>query len=264
VSAGPFLFGERRRAGSFGDDAEQYDRVRPTYPAALVDRLMADQPRVVLDVGCGTGIAARLFTARGCRVLGLEPDARMASVARSHGLEVESGQFEQWDAGSRQFDLLIAGQSWHWVDPHVGAAKAAEVLRPGGSIGLFWNQSHPMPPVRDDIARAYARCAPELGEHSVLLGQRGPSLYQAIADAVQATDRFTGVGIDLFAHEAVYSTDTWLELTVTHSDHRTLPPEQLDALLGALRTEIDQSGGQVPVRYETTLVSGRVRAPEGP
>jgi SAM-dependent methyltransferase len=257
VSDGPFLFGERRRAGSFGDDAEQYDRVRPTYPDALVDQLMADRPRTVLDVGCGTGIAARLFTARGCRVLGLEPDARMASVARAHGLETEGGQFEQWDAASRQFDLVIAGQAWHWVDPHRGAVKAAEVLRPGGCIGLFWNQAYPKPPVRDAIARAYARCAPELGNGSVLLGQRDPSMYQAIADVVRDNDRFTAVSMELFPHEAVYPTDIWLELTVTHSDHRTLPPEQLAALLTALRTEIDRSGGQVPVHYETTLVSGR-------
>jgi SAM-dependent methyltransferase len=257
VSVGPFIFGERRRAGSFGDDAEQYDRVRPTYPAALVDRLMADGPTTVLDVGCGTGIAARLFMSRGCQVLGLEPDARMASVARRRGVTVEDGLFEEWHAGSRHFDLLIAGQSWHWVDPHRGAAKAADVLRPGGRIGLFWNQAHPHPQINEALHRAYALCAPELGQHSVLLGQRDLSIYSAIADAIRATERFTEVSIDPFEHEVVYPTDIWLELTATHSDHRTLPPEQLAALLTALRTEIDRSGGQVPVRYETTLVTGR-------
>jgi SAM-dependent methyltransferase len=259
VSEGSFLFGQRQRAGSFGDDAEQYDRVRPTYPSALVDRLMADRPTTVLDVGCGTGIASRMFMARGCRVLGLEPDARMASVARRRGVTVEDGLFEEWDAGPRHFDLLIAGQSWHWVDPHLGAAKAADVLHPGGRIGLFWNQAHPLPPIDQALQRAYALCAPELGRHTVLLGQRDLSIYSAIADAVRATERFTEVSIDPFEHEAVYPTDVWLELTVTHSDHRTLPPEQLAALLTALRTEIDRSGGQVPVRYETTLVSGRTR-----
>jgi SAM-dependent methyltransferase len=129
---GPFLFGDRRRASSFGDDAEQYDRVRPSYPSALIDQLMTERPATVLDVGCGTGITSRLFEARGCDVLGLEPDARMASVARRQGTAVEGGTFEHWDAGSRRFDLLIAGQAWHWVDPHLGASKAAEVLHPGG------------------------------------------------------------------------------------------------------------------------------------
>jgi SAM-dependent methyltransferase len=181
-------------------------------------------------------------------------------VARRRGVTVEDGLFEEWDAGSRHFDLLIAGQSWHWVDPHRGAAKAADVLHPGGRIGLFWNQAHPHAQINEALQRAYARCAPELGQHTVLLGQRDLSIYSAIAEAIRATERFTGVSIDPFEHQAVYTTETWLELTVTHSDHRTLPPEQLAALLTALRAEIDRSGGQVPVRYETTLVTGRVRS----
>lgn len=253
----PFLFGDRRRAGSFGDDAEQYDRVRPPYPGPLVDELMAERPTTVLDVGCGTGIASRLFAARGCDVLGLEPDARMAAVARRHAVSVEEATFEQWEATSRRFDLLVAGQSWHWVDPHQGATKAAEVLRPGGRMGLFWNQSNPTPPVDDALQLAYARCAPELGRNSVLLGQRDLSLYGAIADAVRATGRFGPVSMHRFDHDLTYPTDRWLELSATHSDHRTLPRDQLAALLAALRTEIDRCGGQVHVRYETTLVTGR-------
>ncbi|GEM_PF-4217836 len=44
---------------SFGEDAEGYERTWPSYPASLLDDLMAFEPRDVLDVGCGTGRAAR-------------------------------------------------------------------------------------------------------------------------------------------------------------------------------------------------------------
>ena len=80
------LHDDRRRAGSFGDDADQYDRARPTYPAPLVDDLLDDGTHDVLDVpdvGCGTGKVGRLFAARGCAVLGVEPDERMAAVDRA-------------------------------------------------------------------------------------------------------------------------------------------------------------------------------------
>jgi SAM-dependent methyltransferase len=264
ASEGPYLFGDRRRASSFGEGAEQYDRVRPSYPRALIDHLMMERPTTVLDVGCGTGITSRLFEARGCEVVGLEPDARMASVARRQGTAVEEGTFEHWDARSRRFDLLIAGQAWHWVDPHLGASRAAEVLHPGGRLGLFWNQSNPTPQISEALQRAYVRCAPELAKHSVLLGQRDQSLYGAIADAVRATSRFETVSMRWFDHEATYPTEAWLELTATHSDHRTLPPDQLAELLTALRTEIDQCGGRVSVRYETTLVTGRTLREQRP
>jgi SAM-dependent methyltransferase len=105
-----------------------------------VRSIVAESPgRDVLDVGIGTGISARPFQAAGCRVLGVEVDARMAEFARQHGFEVEVAKFEDWDPAGRTFDAVIAGQAWHWVDPVAGAAKAAEVLRPGGRLAVFWN-----------------------------------------------------------------------------------------------------------------------------
>ena len=83
------LHRDRGRAGSFGSVAEQYDRYRPGYPVALIDDLAALRPATVLDVGCGTGKAAVALAGRGLAVLGVEPDERMAEVARGHGVEVQ-------------------------------------------------------------------------------------------------------------------------------------------------------------------------------
>jgi hypothetical protein len=50
----------REVAESFGSDAERYDRARPSYPAAMVDRIVAASPGPdVLDVGCGHRGASR-------------------------------------------------------------------------------------------------------------------------------------------------------------------------------------------------------------
>ena len=131
-------------AESFGSDAERYDRARPRYPDAMVTAIVAASPGPgVLDVGCGTGIAARQFQAAGCRVLGVEPDARMAGLARRFGVEVEVATFEAWERAGRAFDAVIAGQAWHWVDPVAGAAQAAQALLPGGRQAVFWNSFRP-------------------------------------------------------------------------------------------------------------------------
>src|ERR1700748_2323319 len=95
---------ERQIAESFGVDASRYDRTRPPYPAALIDRIVADGPGPdVVDVGCGTGIVARQLQAAGCRVLGVEPDARMAEFARHSGVDVEIATFETWEPAGRRF-----------------------------------------------------------------------------------------------------------------------------------------------------------------
>ena len=62
----------------------------------------------------------------------LDADARMAEWARRTGVETEVATFEAWESAGREFDAVVAGQAWHWVDPVAGAAKAAQVLRPGG------------------------------------------------------------------------------------------------------------------------------------
>jgi SAM-dependent methyltransferase len=257
------LHEDRRRASSFGDDAERYDRVRPQYPRELIDALMVDRPHTVLDVGCGTGIVARIFLARDCEVVGLEPDERMADVARGSGVTVEPGTIETWDPAGRQFDLLTAGQAWHWVNPHLGAAKAAAVLRPGGRIGLFWNQANPDASVRPALDAAYARHAPDVGQRSVLMGRREASLYDSIADSLRRAGEFNDVAVVRFGHDITYSSIEWVELAASHSDHHTLPPDQLAALLSDVRAEVDQVGGEVPVHYEVTLVTGTRRVEAG-
>src|SRR6185312_13432455 len=150
----------RQVAESFGEDAERYDRTRPRYPDALIERIAATGPDV-LDVGSGTGIAARQLQAAGCRVLGVEPDARMAAFGRSHGVAAEVSTFEAWEPAGRVFDAVVAGQAWHWVDPVVGAAKAARVLRPGGRLVVFWNVEHPPADVAGAFAAVYDRLMPD-------------------------------------------------------------------------------------------------------
>jgi SAM-dependent methyltransferase len=90
----------------------------------MVERIVAASPGPeVLDVGCGTGIVARQFHAAGCRVLGIDVDARMAGLARQTGIAVEVASFEDWDLGGRALDAVVAGQTWHWIDGAAGVRQ---------------------------------------------------------------------------------------------------------------------------------------------
>ncbi len=248
------LFEDRVRAGSFGADAHRYDRARPSYPPALIDDLLTGNPRMVLDVGCGTGIASRLLLDRGAQVLGVEPDPRMAALARAHGLVVEETLFEQWEPGSRRFDLLISAQAWHWIDPATGAAKAAAVLHPGGRIGLFWNVAHHPPELKKRLDEVYAHLAPGLEKYSVLLGNTD-NRFDASTEALRSTGVFTNVEVKTFAHAREYTTEQWLDQLPTHSDHQALPPDRRQLLLNAVADVINEAGGRFKMSYDTVLVS---------
>jgi SAM-dependent methyltransferase len=251
-------FEDRARAESFGAVAELYDRARPSYPPALLDTLLTDGGHTVLDVGCGTGIAAALFVARGCEVVGVEVDPRMAAVAAGKGIQVEVSDFEHWDDRGRRFDLLIAGQAWHWIEPRMGARRAAEALVPGGRIGLFWNFGRPPAELLARLDPIYARRAPGLDDHSVLLGQ-GDERAALTVSSVAATGQFEMVEVHRFPWERRYGTSDWLEHLCTHSDHQALAPDARRALLDEVGEAVEALGGGVTIAYQAVLVTARRR-----
>jgi len=233
------LHGDRDRAESFGSMPEQYDRLRPDYPAAFIDDLMALEPADVLDVGCGTGKAARPLIDRGLRVLGVEPDEAMAAVARRHRVPIALATFEAWDPAGRTFDLLTAGHAWHWVNPAIGLPKAASVLTPGGTVALFWNYHALEESLLKRLERVYAACAPEL---EVLGRDRtgSPDL-----DPFMGSDHFTPGEPRTYRWTRELSANEWVAMLATFSDHQRLGKDRLPRLQDALRAAIDRSGGTV-------------------
>jgi SAM-dependent methyltransferase len=245
-------------AEGFGADANRYDRARPSYPEALVDRVVAASPgRRVLDVGCGTGIVARLFQAAGCEVLGIEPDPRMADLARNRGTGVEVATIEDWEPAGRRFDAVVAGQSWHWVDPVAGAAKAAEVLRPGGRLVLFWNSFIPAPELNEAFANVNRKLLPELPMmHHGLPGPEGyGQLCDRAAGGMAQAGGFAEPERWRFDWERPYTRDEWLDAARTFGGFNQLPEERQDEMLAATGGVIDDLGGSFVMRYATVAVT---------
>lgn len=139
----------------FGRTVSDYSTHRAGFPPLLFDKLGergigADGQRI-LDLGTGTGTLARGFAMRGGRVTGLDPSAQMIEGARA--LDREAGVTvdyvvagaESTGLPAASFDIVTAGQCWHWFDSPAAFAEVARLLVPGGRLAICHYDWLPLP-----------------------------------------------------------------------------------------------------------------------
>lgn len=128
----------------FGPVAADYGRYRAGFPQAFFKRLFADNwvrpDDGVLDLGTGTGTIARGLALRGCRVTGLDSEQHLITEAArldreaATGVNYVEGRAEDTGLPASNFDVVTAGQCWHWFDRSRAITEVARVLAPGGRL----------------------------------------------------------------------------------------------------------------------------------
>jgi SAM-dependent methyltransferase len=247
---------DTHRAQIFGEAADTYDAARPEYPAAVIDLIVLDAPGSAVDVGCGTGKAARKVMARGVAVLGVEPDPRMAAVARSHGVDVVDATFEDWPPSPH--DCVFSGQAWHWVDPVCGARKAAAVLPPGGRWAAFWNREHD-PRLTEVLVGAYNRWAPQLIDERQAAASNEVALVAGSARGLASTRAFERMERYRVNWTEELGVARLVDRVSTNSGHRLLPTEVASRIHDRVTDELGGADAIVQLDYTTLVLTARRR-----
>ena len=223
----------------FGTVAEEYDLIRPGYPAPLVDAVLAHcggAGATALEAGAGTGKATRLFAARGLDIIAVEPDPAMAGILAASctgypGVSVVVGGFEGY-VPARPYGLLFSAQAWHWIDPAVRWERAAAALAPGGSLALFWNFDRILDgEVQDEVTRAHRELTPHIEWDTAAVPDDG-LLGRWPATDIAGLAAFTGLEARLYRWERVLSRRQYLQYLATHSPYLLLDAPVRDELFG--------------------------------
>jgi SAM-dependent methyltransferase len=232
---------------TFDQTAEIYHRVRPDYPEALFDDLIALAQLApgdrLLEVGCATGKATLPLARRGFRITCVELGSELAAVARRNlagfDVEVVQGRFEDWRP-AEAVSLVFAATAWHWIDPGLRYRRAWEVLRPGGHLAV-WAQEHVFPDGGDPFFRDIQDVYDEIGEGlpADTVWARPGELPEERAE-IEASGLFEVTGVRQYDWAQVYDAETYIELLSTFSGHITMENWKRDRLYGEIRRRLEE------------------------
>ena len=124
------------------DTASTYDGFAGAtrlFVPALVRAAGAGPGLRLLDIACGTGVAAQAAAEAGARVTGVDFSPAMLAVARSRHpqIGVHAGDAEALPFADASFDAAIANFGIHHVErPERAIAEARRVLKRGGTFAF--------------------------------------------------------------------------------------------------------------------------------
>jgi ubiquinone/menaquinone biosynthesis C-methylase UbiE len=244
---------------SFDTVSDLYDQFRPSYPPALIERTLSltgiPAGGQILEIGCGTGQATRLFAQKGFSVHCIEPGKNLIRMAAQRLREYprvtfERSRFEDWPVTPNRYDLAVSAQAFHWVKGEVGFPKAARALKSDGYIALFWNMYPGTPGViEEDLEQVYRERAPEL----VNPPEKNEEVIRQRAEAIQSSGCFASIAVERFPWSAQYDARQYIGLLNTYSDHLRLSERTRRHFFEGVSEVIRRHGGSIAKPYLAVL-----------
>ncbi len=278
------LANPREVAGATFDQlAAAYDTARPGYPpkamSDLRTRCRLGPASAVLEIGCGTGQATRGLAPNVGVIRCIEPGVNLAARARKNlsgfpNAEVVVTTFEE-DVDPGTYDAVVSATAFHWVDPTVAFPRAAQALRPRGSIALLTNvhaRGGTESRLASDFRDLHVRLAPDVGPWTfptvadVEANANGGGDMAAVWSRVErkfaapssVAHLFEAPEVSTYPWVAAYDTTSYLMMLSTQSSYALMDPARRDELFGEMGRLVEtELGGGVTKQYLTILATAQ-------
>jgi SAM-dependent methyltransferase len=253
---------------TFDKIAKEYDAVRPAYPAICIDSIIEyshiSGSSKILEVGCGTGQATQLLVDRGFSVHCIDIGTELVEVARDKfsdnpKVKFDVMSFEDSRFPPKTFDLIYSATAFHWVDPEVRYKKAAQLLKPSGTLAIFQNLDTRQPSdLRSAIDAVYARFIPNEPDDRQRQSDFEAAVQEEINE-VKSSEFFHSVEIKKVPWQVEFSQEKYMRLLNTFSYHRDIAPHVKAALIKGVGEVIQSYGGSITIHYDNVLILGKAK-----
>ncbi|WP_067435569.1 trans-aconitate 2-methyltransferase [Nocardioides jensenii] len=234
----------------------------------LVQRIDADSPRRVVDLGCGPGNLTALLKARwpDADVAGLDSSAEMIDRARHDvpGIDFEVQDLREWTPGGRAVDVLVSNATLQWVPDHLDLLPGlVDAVIPGGWLAFQvpGNFDEPSHTIRTEIA-AQERYAAHLAGVAVPSSHDGTVYLERLADLGCRVDAWETTYLHVLTGEDPVF--TWVTGTGARPTLQALPDglreEFADEFKAGLRSSYPQTPYGVVLPFRRIFVVARTPA----
>lgn len=241
----------------FNEDPLNYDKYRPTYSEELfkdiIDYGELNNSKIALEIGIGTGQATLPILEAGCSVTTIELGEDLARYVKEKfssfkNFEVQNIDFEDFISDKNQYDFVYSATAFHWIPEDVGFKKVYDLLKPGGTIALFWN--HPFVNRDDDkihreIRKVYRKFKPSDKEPTEF-NEDACKKYTQILEEYG----FTNIKSKIYRKTRKLKASEYISLLETYSDHRQCDEGLKNNLCNGITEAINKFGGEINI-YDT-------------
>lgn len=241
---------------TFNENVLNYANARPGYMqelfADIFDYAQINPNGKALEIGIGTGQATKPFLDRGYFVTAVELGDQLAAYAKTKfasysNFHILHADFMETELEAESFDILYSATAFHWLPQQAAYQKVFHLLKPGGTIALFWN--HPFPNRPEDESnqasqRVYDKYRPS--EKAIEFSAADcKKREQALREA-----GFTDVKSKIYHRVRTLHTEEYIALLNTYSDHLALKDDIRHAFEEEMRQALRTVGGTINI-YDT-------------
>lgn len=240
---------------TFNENVVNYDNIRPTYPDELFEDIFTyanlDNYSKLLEIGIGTGQATLPFFNKGFNITAIDIGYNLCEFVKkkfvNNNFQIINDDFMKHDFQQGQFDLIYSATAFHWL-PKSALNKCKSILKENGVIALFWN--HPFPNRIDDISNRINREVYSKYRHNEKKQQEfsKSDCDKRISELKEFG--FSDIDVKLYHRKRVLTSDEYIALLNTYSDHIALPIEIKQQFESDMKNQLDNIGGRINI-YDT-------------
>ncbi|GFP76488.1 class I SAM-dependent methyltransferase [Clostridium fungisolvens] len=249
---------------TFNEDASNYDKWRPTYCEELFEDIFRyseiSKDKNALEVGIGTGQATTPFLNAGYNVTAVELGNNLAEFSREKfkeykNFKVYNTSFEEFQCEDNIIDILYSATAFHWIPESIGYPKILRLLKDNGTIALFWNKPSPADEeysLHLEIQKIYEKYWPSTDK----LLESNSERYKRISETIK-TYGFRDLEMKLYHKTRKFSSEEYICLLNTYSDHRTMPEPSKQLFENEIKDIIKKNGNLFDIHDTIELYLAR-------